>query len=112
VGTAIYLAPIIGGKEPPKQGVLVQLLLIAILLVAGGSLAGEILGIKGYLGDWWFWLGHQGWEFLELGRLWQILLFAGLVFWLLVVYRAVGYHMRLAHKDEYTSLIWFYTLRG
>ncbi|MCK7472447.1 MAG: hypothetical protein MZV49_00280 [Rhodopseudomonas palustris] len=35
----------------------------------------------------WFWLGHQGWEYLELGRLWQILLFGGLIFWLVVVYR-------------------------
>lgn len=108
VGTAIYLAPIIGGKEPAKQGVLVQLLFLAILFVAAGSLLGEIAGIKGFLGKWWFWLGHQGWEFLELGRFWQIFLFFGLISWLLIVYRAVGYHIRLDHKDEFTSLIWFY----
>jgi nitric oxide reductase subunit B len=107
LASAIYLAPIIGGKEPAKQGLLVQLLFGAVLLVAVGSLTGEVLGIKGLLGDWWFWLGHQGWEFLELGRLWQILLFGGLVFWLLVVYRAVGNHLT-AHKDEFSALIWFY----
>jgi nitric oxide reductase subunit B len=107
LASAIYLAPIIGGKEPAKQGLLVQLLFVAVLLVAVGSLAGEVLGIKGLLGDWWFWLGHQGWEFLELGRLWQILLFGGLIFWLLVVYRAVGGHLK-AHKDEFSALIWFY----
>jgi nitric oxide reductase subunit B len=107
LASAIYLAPIIGGKEPPRQGLLVQLLFGAVLLVAVGSLAGEVLGIKGALGDWWFWFGHQGWEFLELGRLWQILLFAGLIFWLLVVYRAIGGHLS-AHKDEFSSLIWFY----
>ena len=31
---------------------------------------------------WWFWLGNQGWEYLELGRVWQYLLVgrpAGLV---------------------------------
>lgn len=108
VGTAIYLAPIIGGVEPKGQGKLVQVLFGAILLVAGGSLLGEVGGIKGVLGDWWFWLGHQGWEFLELGRLWQILLFVGLIAWLLVVYRAIYYHQRLGHKDEYSSLILFY----
>lgn len=108
VASAIYLAPIIGGKEPAKQGLLVQLLFVAVLIVALGSLLGEILGIKGLLGDLWFWLGHQGWEFLELGRLWQILLFVGLIFWLLVVYRAVGHHIKLGHKDEFTGLIWFY----
>ena len=29
----------------------------------------------------WFWIGNQGWEYLELGRAWQILLAIGLVFW-------------------------------
>lgn len=108
VASAIYLAPIIGGKEPKKQGLLVQLLFIAILVVAGGSLVGEVLGIKGQMGDLWFWFGHQGWEYLELGRIWQILLFIGLIIWLVVVYRAVANHLRMKHKDEYSSLIWFY----
>ncbi len=107
LASAIYLAPIIGGKEPPKQGLLVQILFVAVLIVAVGSLTGEVLGIKGMLGDWWFWLGHQGWEFLELGRIWQILLFGGLIFWLLIVYRAVGRHLA-EHKDEFSALIWFY----
>ncbi len=108
VGSAIYLAPIIGGIEPRKQGLLVQLLFVAILLVAVGSLSGEVAGIKGLLGDAWFWFGHQGWEYLELGRVWQILLFVGLIFWLVIVYRAVASHLRLGHKDETTSLIVFY----
>ena len=107
LASAIYLAPIIGGKEPPKQGLLVMLLFGAVLLVAVGSLTGEVLGIKGLLGNLWFWFGHQGWEFLELGRIWQILLFVGLNFWLLVVYRAVGSHLA-SHKDEFSALIWFY----
>ena len=110
VASAIYLAPIIGGKEPKMQGLLVQLLFVAILIVAVGSLSGEILGIKGYLGDLWFWVGHQGWEYLELGRLWQILLLVGLVFWLVIVYRAVTHHLSLGHKDEFSSLIWFYVI--
>jgi nitric oxide reductase subunit B len=32
-----------------------------------------------------FWLGHQGWEYVDLGRFWQILLFAGLMIWLSLV---------------------------
>jgi nitric oxide reductase subunit B len=109
VASAIYLAPIIGGQEPPKQGLFVQVLFGAILLVALGSLLGEVASIKGLLGDWWYWLGHQGWEYLELGRLWQFLLFVGLLAWLLIVYRAIAPHLRLGHKDEFTSLIYFYT---
>ena len=105
--SAIYLAPILGGKEPKKQGLLVQIFLAAVLLVAVGSLTGEVLGIKGLLGNLWFWFGHQGWEFLELGRIWQILLFGGMIFWLVIVYRAVGAHLK-AHKDDFSALIWFY----
>ncbi len=108
VASAIYLGPIIGSREPKKQGVLVDLLFLAILVVALGSLLGEIAGIKGLLGNLWFWFGHQGWEYLELGRFWQILLLVGLVAWLLIVYRAVFPHFKMRHRDEFTSLIWFY----
>ncbi|HNX50875.1 MAG TPA: cbb3-type cytochrome c oxidase subunit I [Thermoanaerobaculaceae bacterium] len=108
VASAIYLAPIIGGREPRRQGLLVQLLFGAILLVAVGSLVGEVAGIKGKLGEWWFWLGHQGWEYLELGRLWQILLFVGLIAWLVIVYRAVGHLLRGGVSSEFRSLIVFY----
>jgi nitric oxide reductase subunit B len=108
VASAIYLAPIVGGREPKKQGLLVQLLFGAILLVAVGSLAGEIAGIKGLLGQWWFWLGHQGWEYLELGRLWQILLLVGLIAWLAIVYRGVGgKNSRIKDKD-FRALVRFY----
>ena len=30
----------------------------------------------------WFWFGSQGYEYVDLGRFWQILLFVGLVLWL------------------------------
>ncbi|MFH1262277.1 MAG: cbb3-type cytochrome c oxidase subunit I [Pseudomonadota bacterium] len=109
VGTAIYLAPVIGGKEPKGQGLLVDLLFGAILLVAVGSLVGEAISIHGGLKSMWFWVGHQGWEYLELGRLWQILLFVGLVFWLLIVYRALVPKLIGKEKDK-SGLTQFYTL--
>jgi len=94
VGAALYLAPIAGGREPRKQGVLVDVLFGALVAVVGGSLAGSAMGVKMGGGEHWFWLGHQGWEFLELGRLWQILLFVGLIVWLVIVARAVRPHFR------------------
>jgi len=90
VGAALYLAPIAGRREPKKQGLLVDVLFGAVVLVAVGSLAGTALGVKGLAGPAWFWIGHQGWEFLELGRLWQLLLFGGLTIWLLIVVRAMA----------------------
>jgi nitric oxide reductase subunit B len=89
MGTAVYLAPLVGRGEPRGQRALVNILFVAAVAVTVGSLTGEVLGIKGFLGEAWFWLGHQGWEYLELGRLWQILLFGGLLFWIVVVYRAL-----------------------
>lgn len=109
VAAAIYLAPIIGGKEPKKQSWLVHLLFGAIVFVALGSLVGEIAGIKGILNEkLWFWFGHQGWEYLELGRFWQILLFVGLISWLLIVYRATAPRLKFGKKDDTHALIWFY----
>lgn len=110
IASAVYMAPIIGGIEPKAQGTLVQLLFVAVLVVAGGSLLGEIAGIKGLLGDWWFWFGHQGWEYLELGRAWQILLFVGLIAWLIIVYRPIAHHLSLKHKDEFSALMMFYVV--
>ncbi|MEJ2111899.1 MAG: cbb3-type cytochrome c oxidase subunit I, partial [Acidobacteriota bacterium] len=110
VASAIYLAPIIGGREPRKQGLLVQILFGAVLLVAVGSLGGEILGIRGLFGDAWFWFGHQGWEFLELGRLWQILLFVGLLAWLVIVYRAVQNRSAKFQDEDFRKLVNFYVL--
>jgi nitric oxide reductase subunit B len=110
IASAVYIAPIIGGAEPRHQGALVQLLFVAVLIVAAGSLLGEVAGIKNLLGDWWFWFGHQGWEYLELGRAWQILLYIGLIAWLFIVYRPIRHHLKLAHKDDFTSLILLYVV--
>ncbi|MDY0109946.1 MAG: cbb3-type cytochrome c oxidase subunit I [Candidatus Krumholzibacteria bacterium] len=110
VASAIYLAPIIGGKEPKGQGVLVQMLFTAVMIVAVGSLAGHVAGIKGLFGDWWFWIGHQGWEYLELGRLWQILLFAGLVGWLAIVYRGVANTFAKSKDKDFKDLVRFYVM--
>lgn len=100
VGFTLFVAPRVGGREPKVQGLLVDVLFVAVLVVAGGSLTGEVLGIKGMLGKSWFWLGHQGWEYLELGRLWQILLLVGLVIWLLLVLRGLASHFR-AGQDKW-----------
>ncbi len=110
VASAIYLAPIVGGREPRRQGLLVQILFAAVLIVAVGSLGGEVAGIKGMFGNAWFWLGHQGWEYLELGRLWQILLLAGLLAWLIIVYRAVRSRSSEIRDQDFRKLVNFYVL--
>jgi len=85
----LFIAPSLGGRDPAYQSFGVNLLFVALIVVVGGSLLGEWLGIRQMLGRLWEWFGAQGWEYLDLGRAWQIGLAAGLVIWVLLLLRAV-----------------------
>ena len=52
-------------------------------MVVVGSLAGTYLGVRGKLSGPNGWLvGHQGYEYIELGRVWQVALIGGMLLWL------------------------------
>jgi len=71
LAAGLFLAPAVGGHEPRFQRAGVNVLFGALLLVVVGSLTGEYLRLQGYLGDTTgFWFGHQGYEYVELGRAW------------------------------------------
>jgi nitric oxide reductase subunit B len=107
LAAGLFVAPAIGG-EPRFQRLGVNLLFGALLVVVSGSLAGEYLAIHQKLGlEWSFWFGHQGYEYVELGRVWQIALFAGLAIWLTLMLRALW--PALAQKTESSSLVWMFT---
>ena len=104
VAGGLFLAPLVGRQEPRGQSLGANVLFVALVVVVLGSLLGEALGISGRLGDLWFWLGHQGSEYLDLGRLWQLLLAAGLVLWLVLMFRALRPAMKQAGRSELASL--------
>jgi nitric oxide reductase subunit B len=104
VAGGLFLAPLVGGAEPKRQRLLVLVLLGALAVVVFGSLSGEALGINNKLGTLWFWLGHQGSEYLDLGRFWQLLLAAGLAFWLFLMFRALRPAMKSGEQGELPSL--------
>lgn len=87
VAAALFLARTLSKEEPRWFAWGAHTLFAAFVLVIGGSLLGEWLGISQLLGDWWFWLGNQGWEYLELGRIWQYLLVIGLFGWFVMLWR-------------------------
>jgi nitric oxide reductase subunit B len=93
----IFLAPMIAGAEPRHQEKLTIALFAAVVLVVVASLVGELLSYRGLLppGAAW-WIGAQGWEYLDLGRAFQIALTGGLAFWVAIVWR--GLQGRLAHE--------------
>jgi nitric oxide reductase subunit B len=86
----IFLAPMIAGSEPPHQEKLAIALFAALVLVVVGSLIGELLSYRGVLQHgtaWWF--GAQGWEYLDLGRAFQVALTVGLGLWVVIVFRGL-----------------------
>ncbi|WP_169763806.1 nitric-oxide reductase large subunit [Campylobacter mucosalis] len=89
LAAGLFLAPIInGGKDPKFQKLGVDLLFYALLILVVGSFAGEYLAIANIMPiNLSFWLGHQGYEFIELGRVWQIILFVGLIIWMVLLLR-------------------------
>lgn len=103
LATGLYVGPAVSGHEPKGQRFGVNLLFGALLLVVAGSLAGEWMGIEQRLGNLWFWFGSQGYEYLDLGRFWQILLFVGLVLWLVLMIRTLK--PALAHDSESRPLL-------
>ncbi len=104
VGGGLFLASWVGGEEPRHQKTGVYALHGALVVVVVGSLGGEFLGINDKLGHLWFWFGHQGSEYLDLGRFWQFLLAIGFLFWLFLMYRALKPAFRIPDKRELSSL--------
>ncbi|MCP1625333.1 nitric-oxide reductase large subunit [Pseudomonas nitroreducens] len=91
LAAGLFLAPIInGGKDPKYQKLGVDILFWALVVVVLGSFVGNFLAIAQILPPQWnFWLGHQGYEYVDLGRLWQIGKFLGIAFWLALMLRGI-----------------------
>jgi nitric oxide reductase subunit B len=90
LATGLYIAPLLSGHEPKYQKLGVNVLFYALVAIVLGSTAFGWLGTLQRQGfDFTFWLGAQGLEFTSMGRVWQILLFVGLLFWLLLLGRAL-----------------------
>ncbi|WP_405417067.1 nitric-oxide reductase large subunit [Marinobacter flavimaris] len=91
LAAGLFLAPIInGGKDPKFQKLGVDVLFWALVAVVAGSFIGNFLAINQIMpANLSFMLGHQGYEYVDLGRLWQIGKFLGIVFWLVLMLRSI-----------------------
>lgn len=91
LAAGLFLAPIInGGKDPRFQKLGVDLLFWALVLVTAGTFIGNWLAIAHLIPqELSFWFGHQGYEYLDLGRFWQILKFVGILLWLVLMLRGM-----------------------
>ncbi|MCS7465399.1 nitric-oxide reductase large subunit [Stieleria sp. ICT_E10.1] len=90
LAAGLFIGPLVSHHEPKFQRLGVNVLFAALLLVVVGSLAGEWLSVMNRMTDGQsFYFGHQGYEYVELGRFWQILLMVGLLLWLALMIRVL-----------------------
>ena len=101
LATGLFIAPAISGYEPKWQRAGVNFLFVCLLIIVGGSMAGQWLGIQQKLGNAAnFWFGHMGYEYVDLARFWQIFLFVGLILWLLLMGRAMWPALRAPSENR------------
>ena len=110
LAAGIFLAPMIAGREPRGQHLLAYGLLGALAIVVFGSLFGEYAGIEGWFKNAWLWFGNQGFEYLDLGRFWQILLTLGLFFWVTILFRGLRGRLHSEHMGNMPWLFFFSAL--
>lgn len=104
LAAGLYIAPAVSGYEPKGQVLGVNVLFGALLVVVLGSMTGEYLSVMNLLPDHlWFYFGHSGYEYIDLGRFFQIALLIGLILWLYLMVRALK--PALAKKDEQKTIL-------
>ncbi|MBP6875740.1 MAG: cbb3-type cytochrome c oxidase subunit I [Candidatus Eisenbacteria bacterium] len=108
----IFLAPMIAKREPAHQKTLALGLFAAVVIVVLGSLLGEAAAYHDRISTSgpWFWIGAQGWEYLDLGRLWQILLTVGLVAWVVILVRGLRSRLSGEHPGNLPYLFLYSAL--
>jgi nitric oxide reductase subunit B len=104
LATGLYIAPAVSGHEPRFQRLGVNFLFVSLLIIVVGAFAGQWFAVMQKMGlEYNFLFGHQGWEYVDIGRFWQAFLFIGLMVWLALVGRALWPAMRL--KDDMASIV-------
>jgi nitric oxide reductase subunit B len=101
----IFLVPFISRREPRRQSWLVYGLLGAVAVVVVGSLISEALSIYGVIPAGG--LFSQQWEYLDLPRLWQILLIVGMFLWIAIIWRGMRARLRVESKLNMPWLFFF-----
>ena len=110
LAAGLYIGPAVSGFEPKHQRLGVNVLFGALLAVVVGSMIGQWLSVMHHLSgeNAWFYFGHSGYEYIDLGRAFQIALLLGLFFWLFLVLRAI--RPALERKDEQRPMLILFSI--
>jgi nitric oxide reductase subunit B len=111
LAAGIFLVPMITRRRDPKgQAALTYILLGALVFVSVGSLLGEAAGIHGWFDKTWHWFGMQGFEYLDLGKFWQILLTLGMVIWVGILFRGLRGRLKFEGRANMPWLFFYSAL--
>ncbi|QQE11482.1 nitric-oxide reductase large subunit [Planctomycetota bacterium] len=90
LATGLFMAPAVSGYEPKFQRLGVNFLFVCLVIIVAGSLFGTWYATRQEMSlEMNFWFGHQGYEYVDLGRFWQLFLLVGLFLWLYLMLRAI-----------------------
>lgn len=95
IGASFFMMSLVSPRQKKSQLALINTIFWLTVLLVAGSFAGLFLGPKGIIGKNWYWFGHQGWEYVEMGKVWQIILAIVFVFWAITLYRGIKPVMKL-----------------
>jgi nitric oxide reductase subunit B len=114
LAAGLFIAPYICGYEPKMQKLGVDVLFGALLIVVLGSMGGQWMSVMHMLGngDMWFWFGHQGYEYVDLGRVWQAALFVGLLLWLFLIGRSAVPALKQEKRGRSLVMLYLLTTAG
>jgi len=113
LAAGLFIAPFICGYEPKYQKLGVDVLFGALLIVVLGSMAGQWMSVMHKLsGTAWFWFGHQGYEYIDLGRVWQAALFVGLLLWLFLIGRTAIPALKTRGNAKSLIVLYFLSTTG
>jgi nitric oxide reductase subunit B len=87
IGASLFVTPFIS-NEPKHHIAYVNAIFWMTFVLVVGSVVGIYIGPMGLTKNW-YWLGNQGWEYVEPGKLWQVLLFVIFVLWAITLFRAL-----------------------
>ena len=108
LATGFFVAPAVSGYEPPYQRFGVNFLFVCLLIIVVGSMAGQWFGVHQRLDlATNFWFGHQGYEYVDLGRFWQLFLLVGLILWLILMDRPMRRALRNADQERDLLIVFF-----
>ena len=106
LATGLFMAPAVSGYEPKFQRGLVNFLFVCLLIIVVGSMVGQWMGVfQKFDNQTNFWFGHQGYEYVDLGRFWQIFLTVGLFLWLFLMGRSLLPALKKRSEDRHLLIM-------